>query len=48
LTTVAEGVETEAQAKMLSLLRCDQIQGYLISKPLPFDELTAYLSRSRN
>jgi diguanylate cyclase (GGDEF)-like protein/PAS domain S-box-containing protein len=43
LTVVAEGVETEEQAKILRLLRCDQIQGYLICKPLPFDEMTAFL-----
>jgi EAL domain-containing protein (putative c-di-GMP-specific phosphodiesterase class I) len=47
LDTVAEGVETEAQAKLLAMLRCDQIQGYLVSKPLPFDETTTYLSRAR-
>jgi EAL domain-containing protein (putative c-di-GMP-specific phosphodiesterase class I) len=43
LETVAEGVETEEQAKILRLIGCDQIQGYLISKPLPFDEITALL-----
>jgi diguanylate cyclase (GGDEF)-like protein len=47
LQVVAEGVESEEQAKFLRLLRCDQMQGYLISKPLPFDEMTAYLARSR-
>jgi len=47
LNTVAEGVETEAQAKLLSLLRCDQIQGYLVSKPLCFDDMTVFLSRNR-
>jgi diguanylate cyclase (GGDEF)-like protein len=46
LDVVAEGVESEEQAKILRLLRCDQIQGYLISKPLCFDDMTAYLSRS--
>jgi diguanylate cyclase (GGDEF)-like protein len=45
LDTVAEGVETEAQAKLLALLRCDQIQGYLVSKPLNFEDMTAFLSR---
>ena len=40
LTIVAEGVESQEQAKILRLLRCDQMQGYLISKPLPFDEMT--------
>src|SRR6266436_2032162 len=35
LSVVAEGVETEEQANMLRLLRCDELQGYLISRPLP-------------
>jgi diguanylate cyclase (GGDEF)-like protein/PAS domain S-box-containing protein len=35
LKVVAEGVETEEQARMLRLLRCDQMQGYLFSKPVP-------------
>jgi EAL domain-containing protein (putative c-di-GMP-specific phosphodiesterase class I) len=43
LVVVAEGVETEEQAKILRLLRCDEIQGYLICKPLPFEEMTAFL-----
>jgi diguanylate cyclase (GGDEF)-like protein/PAS domain S-box-containing protein len=43
LKVVAEGVETEEQAKILRLLRCDEMQGYLMSKPLPFDEMTEYL-----
>ena len=48
LEVVAEGVETEEQAKILRLLRCDQMQGYLISKPLPFDAMTAYIGRGGN
>jgi diguanylate cyclase len=47
LEVVAEGVETEEQAKILHLLRCDQMQGYLISKPLSFGDMTAYLAKSR-
>ncbi|HEX2271737.1 MAG TPA: EAL domain-containing protein, partial [Pyrinomonadaceae bacterium] len=35
LEVVAEGVETEDQLRFLHLLRCDGIQGYLFSKPLP-------------
>jgi len=46
LTVVAEGVETEEQAKMLRLLRCDEMQGYLFSKPLPFAEMTALLRQA--
>ena len=39
LKVVAEGVETEEQAGVLDRLGCDQLQGYLISKPRPFDEV---------
>jgi len=43
LKVVAEGVETEQQAHFLRLLRCDEMQGYLFSKPLPEDELLKLL-----
>ena len=46
LETVAEGVESEEQAKILRLIGCDLMQGYLISRPLPFDEMTAFLART--
>ncbi|MES2878040.1 MAG: EAL domain-containing protein [Pseudomonadota bacterium] len=45
LKVVAEGVETEEQASLLRLLNCDEMQGYLFSKPLPSSLLeTNYLS----
>ena len=45
LTVVAEGVESEVQARMLHQLHCDQMQGYLFSKPLPFGDIAVMLSR---
>ncbi|MDB5728566.1 MAG: hypothetical protein JWQ00_1771, partial [Noviherbaspirillum sp.] len=38
MRVVAEGVENEAQMKILASLRCDEIQGFYISKPLPPSE----------
>ncbi|MFM2055748.1 MAG: hypothetical protein RLY71_133 [Pseudomonadota bacterium] len=45
MKVIAEGVETEEQARMLRLLHCDQMQGYLVSRPVPFDALAGLLSR---
>ncbi|MBI1942476.1 MAG: GGDEF domain-containing response regulator [Betaproteobacteria bacterium] len=45
LTVIAEGVESEDQARMLRLLRCDELQGFLFSRPLPFGEMSALLAR---
>ncbi len=44
LKVCAEGVETEEQASVLRLLRCDEMQGYLISRPVPLEELTRQLA----
>ncbi len=46
LTVVAEGVETEEQRRILHLLRCDEMQGYLFSKPVPVEIFEAkFLAR---
>ena len=44
LQVVAEGVETPEQLALLRGFGCDQVQGYLISKPLPLVELVEYLT----
>ncbi|QPG06106.1 EAL domain-containing protein [Salinimonas marina] len=43
LCTIAEGVERPDQAEYMKQLGCMEAQGYLYAKPMPFDELTAYL-----
>jgi len=43
LKVVAEGVEDEAQVRLLQLLRCDEIQGYLVGKPEPAESAVRFL-----
>ncbi|WP_448563915.1 EAL domain-containing protein [Thalassotalea ganghwensis] len=43
LNVVAEGVETNNQLSFLAGLRCEQLQGYLYSKPLPEKDFRSYL-----
>ena len=35
LKVIAEGVETEGQRTALRKMNCDELQGYLFSKPVP-------------
>jgi diguanylate cyclase (GGDEF)-like protein/PAS domain S-box-containing protein len=44
LTVIAEGVETEQQASLLRLFGCDEMQGYLVARPMPFEQLLDFLS----
>lgn len=43
LILVAEGVETQAQLASLQQMGCQRIQGYLISRPIPLDQLCLLL-----
>ena len=47
LELVAEGVETPAQRDFLADLGCDVLQGYLYSKPMPYEDTVAYLLARR-
>jgi EAL domain-containing protein (putative c-di-GMP-specific phosphodiesterase class I) len=43
VATVAEGVESEDQFACLKAEGCDEIQGYLISRPMPAEEVLTFL-----
>ena len=45
LSVIAEGIENEDQLKLLRLVQCEYLQGFLISRPLPATELVALLER---
>ena len=47
LQVVAEGVETQEQADFLERHHCDYIQGYLVSYPLPPDEIFAWMKQRK-
>ncbi len=46
MIVVAEGVETLEQFQMLRLLGCDEMQGYLISRPMPASAVPTVLNRT--
>lgn len=48
LTVVAEGVETEEQLNMIRSMGCDELQGYIFSKPLPSKEISSLLASEVN
>ena len=49
MSVVAEGVESQAQAAALRELGCDEIQGYLLGRPMPGGDFAAWLiNHNRN
>lgn len=42
--TIAEGVETEEQYRYLNEIDCDNIQGYLLGKPMPAEKIECLLA----
>ena len=47
LYSLAEGIETEEQAAFFSERGCDEVQGFLIGRPMPAEELGKILSREK-
>jgi len=47
LKTIAEGVETQAQADFLKQLGCNEVQGFMYAKPMPESELIQYLESNK-
>ena len=45
MVTTAEGVETEAEHRMVQELGCSKIQGYYFGRPLPVEEARALAGR---
>ena len=43
IAVVAEGVETQQQLQMLQNMGCDEVQGYLVSKPMPAEKIPPLL-----
>ncbi|MET3009691.1 EAL domain-containing protein [Stenotrophomonas koreensis] len=44
LEVIAEGVETEGQRQWLQVHDCDQLQGYLLSRPMSLDDVLQWLA----
>jgi diguanylate cyclase (GGDEF)-like protein len=48
LRVIAEGVETEAHLTLLQKQGCDEVQGYLVGRPVPADRFVDHLTRKRS
>ena len=47
MKVTAEGVEVMEQANLLKLLKCDEIQGFLFSPAVPFDDISRFLAEGK-
>ena len=48
MKVVAEGVETDQDAKQLRRYRCDELQGYLFGKPMPADSFERWMTGAKS
>ena len=46
MEVTAEGVETAAALALLTVMGCDLVQGYLVSRPIGFDALVVFLEEA--
>lgn len=46
IKSIAEGLETSSQRKLLKKLECDEAQGFLCSHPLPFEEFVDFVAKN--
>lgn len=44
MTATAEGIESPTELALLRVMGCDHIQGYLMAKPMPLDQLRVFLA----
>jgi EAL domain-containing protein (putative c-di-GMP-specific phosphodiesterase class I)/GGDEF domain-containing protein len=45
MDVTAEGIETPEALALLQVMGCDRIQGYLVARPMPFQDLLVFLAR---
>jgi len=48
MTVIAEGVENNENLEFLRSIQCDELQGYILSHPLPADEVVSLLQEEKN
>ncbi|MFZ1347524.1 MAG: EAL domain-containing protein, partial [Tabrizicola sp.] len=48
LETLAEGVETQGEHALLAQLGCGHVQGYVIARPMPVEDLSGWLASHRD
>ena len=48
LETLAEGVETQGEHAMLAQLGCGHVQGYVLARPMPGEDVAPWLADHRN